>query len=105
MRRFLLQTLPPDDIFLKERLNFRQIYLNGKFIQLRRIDGRWRVDHHIASGVILREGDEVADGFLSAQDRHQTVESERQSAVRWCAELERVHQEAKLVTRFLVGKT
>jgi hypothetical protein len=47
----------------------------------------------------LGEGDHVADGFRAGHHRHDTVQTERQPAMRRRAVLQRVEQEAELELR------
>ena len=88
-----------DEGVLLFRLPQRQIQL----IELCLVDVTRGVEHHVAAGVVLREGDVVADRLRPAEQRAQAVEPERQSAVRGRAVLESVHQEAEALLR-LVGR-
>ena len=67
-----------------------------KFIELLLIDSRRSIEHDIASGIVLREGNAVADTVETGKDAHPTVEAVGQTAVRRCTILKGIHQEAKL---------
>ena len=49
--------------------------------------------------LFFREGDVVADRLRTAEERAEPVETEGQTAVRGCAVLEGVHQEAETLLR------
>ena len=72
-----------------------------QLVELRRVDGRRCIEHHVAAGIVLRESDVVADRLRAAEQRAQTVEPEGQAAVRRRAVLEGVHQETELLLRLL----
>ena len=67
----------------------------AQLVQLGLVDAARCVEHHVAAGVVLREGDVVADRIRAAEQRTQPVEAEGETAVRGRAELEGVHQEAE----------
>ena len=62
-----------------------------------------RINHHVASLVVLRECDIVAYGLLAAEEGADTVKPECKSSVRRCSELERVNDESELVFGFLLA--
>ena len=70
-----------------------------RLVELRLVDVARGVEHHVAAGVVLREGDLVAHRLRAAEQRAQTVETERKAAVRGRAVLEGVHQEAETLLR------
>lgn len=72
-----------------------------QLVELRRVDGRRCIEHHVAAGIVLRESDVVADRLRAAEQRAQTVETECQAAVRGRAVFEGVHQEAEALLRLL----
>ena len=41
---------------------------DAEFLELTVVDGRGSVDHHVASRVVLGEGDDVADGVEARED-------------------------------------
>src|SRR6185295_2681851 len=63
--------------------------------QLLRVDRRRRSGHQIERVRRLRERDDLPDGRLAGQDRHQAVEAERDAAMRRRPVLERVEEEAE----------
>ena len=81
-----------------------QIQRNLQLIQLLLRYRRGRAAHHVAAGVVLREGDEVADAVGTAEQGAETVETESQTSVRRCAVLEGTHQEAELLLSLFVGE-
>ena len=66
-------------------------------------DGRGRVNHHVAAGVVFGEGDEVADAVGAAEEAAEAVEAEGEAAVGWRAVLEGIEQEAELGLGFFGG--
>ena len=81
-----------------------QIQCDLQLVQLLLGNRGRRAAHHVATGVVLREGDEVADAVGATEERAETVEAEGQTSVRRCAVLEGTHQEAELLLRLLVGE-
>ena len=81
-----------------------QIQRNLKLVQLLLGNRRRRAAHHIAAGVVLREGDEVANAVGATEERAETVEAEGQTSVRRCTVLKGTHQEAELLLRLFVGE-
>ena len=82
-------------------LLLRLAQLQIQLVELRLVDVARGVEHHVAAGVVLREGDVVADRLRAAEQRAQTVETERKAAVRGRSVLEGVHQEAEALLRLL----
>src|SRR5690606_14855573 len=82
-----------------------QISANKKFVELFFVDFRWCVDHHIPARIVFREGDEVANCLLSAENCNQSVESESQSTMRRRSILEGVHQKSELIAGFFLRKS
>lgn len=80
-------------------LFFRLNQLQAKFVELRLVDIARCVEHHVAAVVVFREGDVVADRLRTSEERAEPVETEGQTAVRGCAVLEGVHQEAETLLR------
>mmetsp|Transcript_44555 Transcript_44555/g.71606 ORF Transcript_44555/g.71606 Transcript_44555/m.71606 type:complete len:379 (-) Transcript_44555:954-2090(-) len=78
---------------------------DGELLELLSCDLGGRVDHEITPHLVLREGDEVANTRLVAEDATEPIEAERQPAVRRRTVLERAHQEAKLLLGLLLGET
>ena len=72
-----------------------------QFVQLGRIQDTRSIEHNISSRIVLRESDVVADRLRAAEQRAQTVETERKAAVRGRSVLEGVHQEAEALLRLL----
>src|SRR5690606_10223356 len=54
------------------------------------------IDHNIAPRIVFWESNKIADGFLSAQNGNKSIQSKSDSAVRWRAVLERIHQKPEL---------
>ena len=81
-----------------------QIQRYLKLIQLLLSNRGGRAAHHVAAGVVLWEGNEVADAVGTAEERAETVETEGQTSVWWCAVLESSHQETELLLCRLVGE-
>ena len=75
-----------------------------KFVELCLVHKRGCIEHHIASGVILGEGDAVADAVEAGKEAHPAVESVGQTTVRRCAIFEGIHEETKLVLFLFGGK-
>ena len=48
-----------------------------QFLKLYLINRGGGINHHISAAVVLREGDKVAYGLLSAKQRYQSVKAER----------------------------
>ena len=55
--------------------------MNAQFLELLRRDFRGGINHHVTPGVVLREGDVVADRLRTAEERAEPVETEGQTAV------------------------
>ena len=93
-----------DSLFFSLHSNLlflRLAQLQIQLVELRLVDVARGVEHHVAAGVVLREGDVVADRLRAAEQRAQTVETERKAAVRGRSVLEGVHQEAEALLRLL----
>ncbi len=60
-----------------------------------------RSRHQIARFLILREGDDIADVRRAGQDHGQSIQTQRDAAVRRSAELQRVEQKAETLSRLL----
>src|SRR5580765_6758238 len=71
--------------------------------QLLRVHGRRRTGHQIDGAGGLREGDYLANRRLAGQDRDDTVEPERDAAVRRRAVLERFEEESEAEPGLLLG--
>ena len=67
---------------------YRSHNQNTQLLELCIRDGSRRVQHHVAGRVVLREGDEVADGVGIAEHGAHTVETEGEATVRRSAVLE-----------------
>ena len=80
------------------------INLDTQLVELFLADGRRRLAHHIATRVVLRESNEVANRVGTGKDRAQAVEAEGQTGVWRCAVGEGIHQEAELGSGALVGE-
>jgi len=76
-----------------------------QFVELLLGDGGGRVHHEVAAGVVLGEGDHVADGVVAAEDADPAVEAEGRAGVRGGAIAEGVHEEAELLLRLLVAES
>ena len=83
---------------------FFYIYNQIQFVQLFLIEEARCVKHHVASAIVLREGNAVADAIQSGKDAHPTVETISQTSMRGCTILESIHQEAKLLLCLLWRK-
>ena len=66
---------------LRQRKLRFEFHLDLEFVQLLVVDLRGCVEHHVAAGVVLREGDVVADRLRTAEERAEPVETEGQTAV------------------------
>ena len=78
-------------------------YVEAELVQLYGVYLRRSVDHHVTALVVLREGDVVAYGLLSAEEGTDAVETEGKSSVRRCSELEGVDDESELVLGFFLS--
>src|SRR5690606_37697725 len=76
-----------------------------KLFQLFFINVRWLIDHNIAPRIVFWESNKIADGFLSAQNGNKSIQSKSDSAVRWRAVLERIHQKSELRFCFFFTKS
>ena len=76
-----------------------------EFVELCLIDSRGGIEHHVAAGIVLREGDIVTNRLHASEQRAQAVEAECQTSVRGCTELEGIHQEAELLLSLLGCKS
>ena len=81
-------------LFHESLLNLAQV--NHQLIQLLLIYEARSTEHHIATLVVLRECDAVADAVQASEQAHEAIQTVCQTAVRWRTELEGVHQEAEL---------
>ena len=92
-------------IFLHAAFAYRlcSTYLQMQFPQLFLVDGRGRVRHQVHRGGGLRERDHLANRALVAEKRRDTVEAERDAAMRRRAVLERLEEEAEAELRLLVA--
>ena len=77
--------------------------MEEEFVHLLLVDVGWRINHHIASLVVLREGDIVADGFLTTEEGADAVKTECKTSVRRSAELECIDDEAEFVVRVFLA--
>lgn len=84
---------------LEDKLCLGLAQFEVELVELRLVEPRRGVEHHVAAGVVLREGDVVADRVRAAEERAEPVETEGQTSVRGRTELEGVHQEAELLLR------
>ena len=75
-----------------------------ELIELRLIDKRGSVEHDVATGVVLGEGDAVADAVEPSEEADEAVEAVGESAMRGRTVFKRVHEEAKLLLRTLGGE-
>ena len=67
-----------------------------ELVELLLVERSRSVEHNVASAVVFRERDAVADGVETGEERYPTVEAVSQTTVRRCTELEGVHQETEL---------
>src|SRR4051794_11146820 len=79
------------------------LYPDVEFAQLFRVHLRWRARHQVHGARGLREGDDLADRRLSGENRDDTVQPERDAAVRRRAVLERLEEETEAELRLLLG--
>src|ERR1044072_9908014 len=70
--------------------------LDSQPAQLRLLHVGGRAAHRIDPGLVLREGDHVAEIRLTREHHHHPVDPECDPAVRRCAHAERVEEEAEL---------
>ena len=75
-----------------------------QFVKLFVRNRRRGLCHDVTAAVILREGDEVADTILAAEQSAKAVEAEGEACVRRCAVLEGVHKESELFLGLLVSE-
>src|SRR5690606_35823045 len=73
--------------------------------QLLLIDTAGCIDHGVAAGIVLGEGDELAYVRPVPEERHPAIETEGTTSMRRRAELERVHEETELVSRIFIGES
>ena len=64
-----------------------------------------RLGEQALPGGGFRERDDVANRFCPREHHHQSIEPERETAVRWGAVLERLHEVTELVLRLFVAQT
>src|SRR5206468_11831979 len=76
--------------------------LKAEILKLLGIDRRGRVAHQIDGAGCFRKGDHFADIRFPRHQCHDAIESQRDSAVRRRAVLERVQEEAEALARLLV---
>ncbi len=69
--------------------------------QLDVVDGRRGAGQRVSAARGLREGDHFADVVAPGDDRNQAVDAKGDAAVRGCAVLQRVQQEAKALLGLL----
>ena len=74
-----------------------------EFVHLLLVDVRRRIDHHVATLVVLRECDVVTDCLLPTEERAYAVKSECKTTVRRSTELESIDDEAELVFSILLA--
>lgn len=72
------------------------------FLTLRRRNGRGSIRQWVHATTGLREGDNVANRRETTQQRHDTIPTERDTAVRRSAEGKCLQEEAELVLRLFV---
>ena len=72
-------------------------YINFEleFVKLRLVKRTGSIKHDVASGVVLGECDAVTDAVQACKDAYKAVQTECQTTVRRCTELDGVHQEAE----------
>lgn len=80
-------------------------YNQSELIELRLVESSRSIDHNIASSIILRECDTVADRVKLSEQRDKTVETVCKATVRRRTELERSHQETELLLSLLRRET
>ena len=79
--------------------------LHVHFIELRLIRRAGRADHEIHATLRLGERNDIAN-VVGAHDVHdESIESERNVAVRWCAVLQCIKKEAELHRGFFFRET
>ena len=71
-----------------------------EFVELFLIHESRSIEHDVASGVVLRECDAVADAVQSGKEADETVETLGQASVRGSSILESVHEESELFLGF-----
>ena len=79
--------------------------LEAKLAELLVADGGRCVDHEVDGFGGFGEGDDFAEGLGSGEDHDDAVEAEGDAAVRRCAVLERVEEEAEAGLGFFVRHT
>ena len=77
---------------------------DAEFLKLLGADFGGGVEHDVASGIVFREGDAVADAVESGEEGNPAVETIGESTVRWCAEFEGIHEEAELCFSLFFGE-
>src|SRR5205085_4294778 len=75
---------------------------NPQLPQLCLVHRRWRIHHLVARLRRLREWDHITQALAAAQDHNDTVQPERDTAMRWRAVLQRFQEEAEARARLVV---
>ena len=83
-------------MFICSLLVFFDINLKLQLVKLLLVEHRRSVKHNVASAVVLREGDAVADRIETSHNRNKAVEAECKACVRRCSVLEGIDKESEL---------
>lgn len=62
------------------------LHRDAEFLQLDLVDQARCIDHHIAPGIVLREGDELTNVASATEQGHPAVEAESGATMRRGAE-------------------
>ena len=62
------------------------------------------IQHHVASAIVLGEGDAITDTVEAGEERYPTVETVCKTSVRGCTVLEGIQQEAELLLCLFGGE-
>ena len=80
------------------------MHLKLKFLQLGGGQFAGGIEHDVAAGIVLGEGNAVADAVQSGKEADEAVETVGQTSVGRCTELEGIHEEAELELCLLGGE-
>src|SRR5690606_7922076 len=79
--------------------------LNMQLAQLSVAHFTRRLSHHTCCGLSCREGNHFTDRLSAGHQHNQTIQTESQTTVRRCTELQRVEQEAEFFALFFFRNT
>ncbi len=72
-------------------------------MQRGRVGKTWRIGHETSRRSRFREGNDVTDVIGTGQQHDQTIQTKRQARMWRGAKFQRIQQEAKLLTLFILS--